>query len=105
MSKIIREFRECFAFFHIKHYLPLRLSYAKFLEAFDVEDSNAFSPYEWFDSDGRLEATGLNPIGQDWFSTLKEKSLSKDGRNSPDAHTRNTTNVTNARLWITGVRR
>lgn len=42
-----------------------------------------FFPYEWFDSTDKLDDTKLPPMGDDLFSSMKQKSVLDDGKQSP----------------------
>lgn len=72
-----------FRFLDMNQYLAAGTSYSKFLKAYGVEEEKGFFPYEWFDSTDKLDDTKLPPMGDDWFSSLKQKSVLDDGKQSP----------------------
>ena len=63
-----------YRFLDISQYLAPGSSYAKFLKAFQVEESKSFFPYEWFDCVDKLDATHLPPY-ECFYSELKNNNV------------------------------
>lgn len=68
-----------FKFLDISQYLSPGSSYVQFLKAFDVEEKKGFFPYEYFKCKEQLKETSLPPLGNAWWSSLKNKSVLDDG--------------------------
>ena len=64
-------------FLDISHFLAPGTSYAKFLKAYQVEESKAFFPYEWFDRVSKLDHTELPPLDC-FYSSLKQRGISEE---------------------------
>jgi len=80
-----------FRFLDASQYLSVGVSYADFLRSFsaptsDLEphlnENKAFFPYEYFQDITQLEETELPPLGQAWWSSLKNRSVLDDGNKS-----------------------
>jgi len=79
-----------FKFLDVSQFLSPGVSYAEFLRTFlppesdldsneKTEDKKAFFPYEYFQDISQLNETKLPPLGQAWWSSLKNKSILDDG--------------------------
>ncbi|KAK3109123.1 hypothetical protein FSP39_023489 [Pinctada imbricata] len=68
---------ETLKFLDISHFLAPGTSYAKFLKAYQVEESKGHFPYEWFDDVSKLEVTELPPPAA-FYSSLKQTCISDD---------------------------
>ena len=66
----------------ITQFLSPGTSYVKFLKSFDVQEKKGFFPYEYFTSASRLQEVSLPPLGDAWWSSLKEKNVLDDGEHS-----------------------
>ena len=73
---------ERFRFLDVLQYLPQGTSYAQFLKAFAIQERKSFWPYEYLDCESKLEETELPPLGDAWYSSLKQKSVLDDGEKS-----------------------
>ena len=73
---------EKFIFLDLLNYLAPGYSYAHFLKAFNVQEAKLFFPYEYITSVSVLNETKLPPLGDAWFSTLKQKSVLDNGISS-----------------------
>ena len=62
-------------FLDVSHFLAPGTSYAKFLKAYQVEESKGYLPYEWFDDISKLDHTELPPPSA-FYSSLKETCIS-----------------------------
>ena len=67
-----------FKFLDITQFLSPGTSYVNFLSSFDVEDKKGFFPYEFFDSEEKLQERSLPPVESFW-SSLKNKNVLDDG--------------------------
>ena len=67
-----------FRFLDISNYLAPGYSYAKFLKAYQTEESKFYFPYEWFDDERKLEATSLPPP-EAFYSRLNQKNTLGEG--------------------------
>ena len=59
-----------FKFLDITAYLAAGASYAKFLKAYGVCEEKSFFPYDWFDSEEKLDYPNLPPY-EEFYSKLK----------------------------------
>lgn len=62
-------------FLDASHFLAPGTSYAKFLTAYQVDESKGHFPYEWFDDVSKLECNQLPPPSA-FYSSLKETCIS-----------------------------
>lgn len=62
-----------FRFLDMNQFIAPGTSYAKFLKAYGVKEGKGFFPYEWFDNIEKLDYPSLPPVGEAWFSSLKQK--------------------------------
>ena len=69
---------ENFIFLDLLNFLAPGFSYSQFLKAYNVEEKKLFFPYEYISSIEVLNETALPPIGEAWYSTLKNKSVLDD---------------------------
>ncbi|XP_048238897.1 uncharacterized protein LOC124129020 [Haliotis rufescens] len=70
---------QSFKFLDVTQYLSPGTSYAQFLKAFGVQEKKGFFPYEYLDTPDKLNETRLPPLGEAWYSSLKQKSVLDDG--------------------------
>ena len=73
---------EKYIFLDLLNYLAPGYSYANFLKAYNVQESKLFFPYEYITSVSILNETELPPLGDAWFSSLKQKSVLDNGISS-----------------------
>ena len=71
-SKIMFLLTSGFRFLDIINYLGPGTSYAKWVEAYDCKTTKSWLPYEWFDSQEKLDYPGL-PEYEAWYSKLKHE--------------------------------
>ena len=69
-SKIMFLLTDRLRFLDIINYLGPGTSYAKWVEAYDCKATKSWLPYEWFDSQEKLDYPGL-PEYEEWYSKLK----------------------------------
>ena len=69
-SKIMFLLTDRLRFLDIINYLGPGTSYAKWLEAYECKTTKSWLPYEWFDSQEKLDYPGL-PEYEAWYSKLK----------------------------------
>ena len=71
-NKIMFLLTSGFRFLDIINYLGPGTSYAKWVEAYDCKATKSWLPYEWFDSQEKLDYPGL-PEYEAWYSKLKHE--------------------------------
>jgi G:T-mismatch repair DNA endonuclease (very short patch repair protein) len=69
-------------FLDITQYLSPGTSYRQFLRAFGISEKKGFFPYEAFQNISQLNDTELPPLGDAWYSSVRQCNILDDGEQS-----------------------